>query len=119
MDILKRWLISSLSLFAAAWLVPGIRAEGNTLAVYFGMAIILGLINLTVKPILTLLSLPITILSLGLFMLVVNAIMLWLASAIAVGLFNIGFYVDGFWPAFLGALIVSIASMILSSLWPE
>jgi putative membrane protein len=116
MDILKRWLISSLSLFAAAWLVPGIRAEGNALAVYFVMAVILGLINLTVKPILTLLTLPVTILTLGLFILVLNALMLLLASAIAVKLFNIGFYVDGFWPAFLGALIVSVASMILSSL---
>jgi len=115
MNILRRWLISSLSLFAAAWLVPGIRAEGNTLAVYIVMAVILGLINLTVKPLLTLLSLPITILTLGLFILVVNAIMLWFASAIAVKLFNIGFYVDGFWSAFLGALIVSVVSMILSS----
>jgi len=119
MDLLKRWLISSLSLFAAAWLVPGIRAEGNALAVYFVMAVILGLINLTVKPILTLLSLPITILTLGVFILVLNALMLWLASAVAVKLFNIGFYVDGFWSAFLGALIVSVASMILSSLLPE
>jgi putative membrane protein len=83
MNILRRWLISSLSLFAAAWLVPGIRAEGNTLAVYIVMAVILGLINLTVKPLLTLLSLPITILTLGLFILVVNAIMLWFASAIS------------------------------------
>jgi putative membrane protein len=116
MDILKRWLISSISLFAAAGLVPGIRAEGNALAVYFVMAVILGLINLTVKPILTLLSLPITILTLGLFMLVVNAVMLWFASAVAVNLFHIGFYVDGFWSAFLGALIVSVVSMILSSL---
>jgi len=113
--MLKRWLISSLSLFAAAWLVPGIRAEENALAVYFVMAVILGLINLTIKPILTLLSLPITILTLGLFLLVLNALMLWFASAVAVKLFNIGFYVDGFWPAFLGALIVSVVSMVLSS----
>ncbi|MBI4699307.1 MAG: phage holin family protein [Nitrospirae bacterium] len=116
MNMLKRWLISSLSLFAAAWIVPGIRAEGNALAVYFVMAVILGLINLLVKPILILLSLPITILTLGLFILVVNAVMLLFASAIAVKLFNVGFYVEGFWPAFLGALVVSVVSMILSSL---
>ncbi|RJR22785.1 MAG: phage holin family protein [Nitrospiraceae bacterium] len=115
MEILKRWLISGVSLFAAAWIVPGISTEGDSLTVYLVMAIILGLINLTVKPVLTLLSLPITVLTLGLFMLVVNAIMLWLASAIAVKLFNLGFYVDGFWSAFLGALIVSVVSMILSS----
>ena len=115
MDILKRCLISSLSLFAAPWIVPDIRAEGNTLAVYFVMTIILGLINLTVQPILTLLSLPITILTLGLFILVVNAFMLWFASAVAVTLFNIGFHVDGFWSALLGALIVSVVPMMLSS----
>ncbi len=117
--MLKRWLISSLSLFAAAYLVPGIRAEGNAVTVFIVMAVILGLINVTLKPILILLSLPITILTLGLFMLVVNALMLWFASAIAVKLFNIGFYVDGFGSAFLGALIVSVVSMILSALIPD
>lgn len=117
--MLKRWMISSLALFAAAWIVPGIRAEGNALIVYLLMAVILGLINLTVKPVLLLLSLPITLLTLGLFMLIVNAFMLWLASAVAVRLFQIGFYVDGFGPAFLGALIVSVVSMFLSFLLPD
>jgi len=119
MNLLIRWIISSFSLFIAAWLVPGIRVEGNAWSVYIVMAAIFGLINLTVRPILSLLSLPITILTLGLFILVLNALMLWLASTIAVKLFRVGFYIDGFWSAFLGALIVSAVSIILSALFKK
>jgi putative membrane protein len=114
MNLLIRWIITSFSLFVAAWLVPGIRVEGNAWGVYAVMAIILGLINAIIRPILKLLSLPIIILTLGLFLLVINGITLWMASALAIKVFHVGFYVDGFWSAFLGALIVSIVSMILS-----
>jgi putative membrane protein len=79
------------------------------------MAVILGLINAIVRPILQLLSLPLIMLTLGLFLLFINGITLWMASAIAVKVFHVGFYVDGFWSAFLGALIVSIVSVILSA----
>lgn len=115
MDLLIRWIITSFSLFVAAWLVPGIRVEGNAWGAYAVMAVILGLINAVVRPILQLLSLPIIMLTLGLFLLFINGITLWMASAIAVKVFHVGFYVDGFWSAFLGALIVSIVSMILSA----
>ena len=116
MNLLVRWGIVSFSLFIAAWLVPGIRVEGNAWAVYAVMAVILGLINAVIRPILRLLSLPLIILSLGLFLLIINGITLWLASAIAVHWFHVGFYVHGFWSALLGALIVSIVSVILSAL---
>ena len=116
MNLLVRWGIVSFSLFIAAWLVPGIRVEGNAWAVYAVMAVILGLINAVIRPILRLLSLPLIILSLGLFLLIINGITLWLASAIAVHWFHVGFYVHGFWSAFLGSLIVSIVSVILSAL---
>jgi len=116
MNLLLRWIIASFSLFVAAWLVPGIRVEGNAWGVYAVMALILGLINAVIRPILKLLSLPIIILTLGLFLLVINGITLWMASALAVKVFHVGFYVDSFWSALLGALIVSIVSMILSSL---
>jgi len=116
MNLLIRWIISSFSLFVAAWLVPGIRVQGNAWVVYAVMAVILGLINAVVRPILRLLSLPLIMLTLGLFLLFINGITLWIASAIAVKLFHVGFYVDTFWSALLGALIVSIVSMILSSL---
>jgi len=116
MKLLIRWVVVGLSLFVAAWLVPGIRVEGNAWIVYAVMAVILGLVNAVVRPLLRLLSCPLIILTLGLFVLVINGLTLWLASSIAVNWFHVGFYVDGFWPAFLGALIVSIVSVILSAL---
>jgi len=116
MKLLIRWVVVGLSLFVAAWLVPGIRIEGNAWIVYAVMAVILGLVNAVVRPVLRLLSCPLIILTLGLFVLVINGLTLWLASSIAVNWFHVGFYVDGFWPAFLGALIVSIVSVILSAL---
>ncbi len=116
MRLLIRWAIVGFSLFVAAWLVPGIRIQGNAWFVYTVMAIILGLVNALVRPILKFLTCPLIILTLGLFILVINAMTLWLASAIAVGWFHVGFYVDGFWSAFLGALIVSIVSVVLTTL---
>ena len=80
------------------------------------MAIILGLVNAVVRPLLKVLSCPLIVLTLGLFVLVINGITLYLASAIAVSWFHVGFYVDGFWSAFLGALIVSIVSVVLTAL---
>ena len=116
MKLLIRWVITGLSLFVAAWLVPGIRVDdANAWVAVAVMAIILGLVNAIVRPVLTLLSCPLIILTLGLFVLVINGLTLWLASTIAVSWFGIGFYVDGFWAAFLGALIVSIVSVILST----
>lgn len=119
MKILIRWVIVSLALFVAAWLVPGIRVEGNAWVVYAAMAVILGLVNAIVRPVLKFLTCPLIILTLGIFVLVINGLTLWLASAIAVNWFHVGFYVDGFWPAFLGALIVSIVSVVLSALVKE
>ncbi|RLC99816.1 MAG: phage holin family protein [Chloroflexi bacterium] len=119
MKLLIRWIITSLALLAAAWLVPGIRVVGSGWIVYAVMAVILGLVNAIVRPILKFLTCPLIILTLGLFVLVVNGITLWLASAIAVSWFHVGFYVDGFWAAFLGALIVSVVTVILSALVRE
>src|SRR5579863_3446979 len=98
MKLLIRWIISSLSLFVAAWLVPGIRVESSGLAVFAAMALILGLVNAFVRPLLKLLSCPLILLTLGLFILVINGFTLWLASAIAVNFFHVGFHVDGFFP---------------------
>lgn len=119
MKLLIRWLITSFSLFVAAWLVPGIRVQGNAWAIFAIMAVILGLVNAVVRPVLKLLSCPLIILTLGLFVLVINGVTLWLASVIAVRWFHVGFYVEGFWPAFLGALIVSIVSVVLTGLVKE
>lgn len=119
MKLLIRWVIVAFSLFVAAWLVPGIRVEGNAWLIFAVMAVILGFVNAVVRPILTLLTCSLVILTLGLFVLVINALTLWLASSIAVNWFHVGFYVDGFWAAFLGALIVSIVSVILSAVVRE
>jgi putative membrane protein len=95
----------------AAQVVPGIRIEGaGTLA---GAALLLGIVNAFVRPVLIILTLPITILTLGLFLLVVNA-----ATFGLVALFLKGFHVDGFLPALLGSLIVSFTGWIGSSLLP-
>ena len=116
MKLLIRWVITGLSLFVAAWVVPGIRVDdGNAWIAVAAMAVILGLVNAIVRPLLALLSCPLIILTLGLFVLVINGLTLWLASSIAVNWFGVGFYVTGFWPAFWGALIVSIVSVILST----
>ena len=116
MKLLVRWVITSLALFAAAWLVPGIVVEGSGWGVYAAMAVILGLINAIVRPLLKLMTCPLILLTLGFFVLIINGLTLWLSSTIAANWFNVGFYVDGFWSAFWGALIVSVVSVVLSAL---
>jgi putative membrane protein len=116
--LLVRWFISALALLAAAWLVPGIRVDGNAWVAYAGMAVVLGLVNAVIRPLLKLLTCPLILLTLGLFVLVVNALTLLLAAKIAAAM-GIGFHVDGFAPAFLGALIVSVVTVILSAVAGE
>ena len=116
MKLVIRWFITAVSLFVAAWLIKGIRVEGNAWVVFAIMAIILGLVNALIRPILKLLSCPLIILTLGLFVLVINGISLWLASKIAVNWFHVGFYVRGFWAAFWGSLVVSVVSIALNAL---
>ncbi len=115
MKLLIRWAITALSLFAAAWVVPGIHVDDSRgWVVYAAMAVILSLVNALIRPLLKMLTCPLIVLTLGLFTLVVNAISMLIASTIANNLFKVGFYIDGFWPAFWGALIVSVVSVILS-----
>jgi putative membrane protein len=119
MKLLIRWVITSLALFVAAWLVPGIQVDADGWVIYAVMAVILGLVNAIVRPLLKLLTCPLILLTLGLFVLIINGVTLWLASAIAIHWFGVGFYVTDFWSAFLGALIVSIITVILSALVRE
>jgi putative membrane protein len=110
-------LITTFALFVAAWLVPGITVDdARGWIVYAVMAVILGLVNAIIRPILKLLTCPLILLTLGLFVLVINALTLWLASSIAVNWFRVGFYVKGFWSALLGSLIVSAVSILLNAL---
>ncbi|RQH21160.1 phage holin family protein [Okeania hirsuta] len=100
------WLMATLSLLITAFVVPGVRVESIPAAAV--AAIVLGLVNAFVKPVLTVLTLPLTILTLGLFLLVVNGISLSLA-----GYFTPGLEVDGFWPAVLGAIVLSFVSSFI------
>ena len=113
MKLLIRWAIVAFSLFVAALFVPGIHVDGGGWVVYAVMAVILGLVNAFVRPLLKLLTCPLIILTLGLFTLVVNALTLLLSAWVA-NYFGVGFYINGFWPAFWGALIVSIVSVMLN-----
>jgi putative membrane protein len=114
--LIVSWLITAVALVTAAYVVPGIHVTGNDgFIVVLAMAVILGLVNVLVKPFLSFLSCGLIVLSLGLFLVVINALSLWLSSWIAQNVFNVGFVVDGFWPALWGSIIVSIVSFILSS----
>lgn len=114
MKFLLRWVIIAVSLFAAAYFLPGIRVSGNGWVAYAAMAAILSVVNMLIRPILKFFSFPLILLTLGLFLLVINALTLWLSSYLAVHYFQVGFHIDNFITAFLGALIVSIVSSVLS-----
>ncbi len=110
MSLLLRWLFSAMSLMLVAYFVPGIAVVSFYSALW--AALVLGLANALIRPILVILTLPINILTLGLFTLVINALLFWLASTVVKG-----FSVSGFWPAFWGALATSIVSGILNSVF--
>ena len=112
MNPLVRLLINAAALWAATQLVSGISYTGGW-PLLFAVALVFGVLNMLVKPILFFLTLPFFLVTLGLFTLVLNAAMLWLTSALSESL-GLGFRVEGFWAAFLGALVVSIVSFALS-----
>ena len=117
------WLVvNALALAAAAWLVDGIRVTGPTTSdqviTLVLVGLIFGAINAVVAPVIKLLSLPFIILTLGLFLLVINAVMLMLAAGISSAL-DLGFHVDGFWSAVLGAIVFTIATWVLELVLPD
>ena len=112
MPFIVRLLVTAAALWVATRLVPGVSFEGGWLP-FLGVALIFGVVNATIRPVAKLLTLPLIIVTLGLFALVVNGLMLWLTSALSAAL-GLGFQVSGFWPAFWGALVVSLVSTILS-----
>lgn len=116
MKLILRWLIIAVSLYVAVLIVPGITVEGDAWVVFSVMAVILGLVNALIRPILKFFSCGLIILTLGLFVFVVNAATFLLASNIAQSWFNVGFYVDSFWSALLGSLVVSVVTVILSKI---
>jgi putative membrane protein len=123
-SLLIRWFINAVALAAAAYLVPMIIPNGIVVAgepawlSVVIMALIFGLINALIRPLLKLVTCPLILLTLGLFTLIINGLMLWLASWIGQQL-DVGFVVNGFWAAVLGALIISVVSFVLSLIFRE
>lgn len=115
MRFLLNWLLTSISIAIATFIVPGIAPFGPTDAwlSFAFVGLFLGLVKSLVKPLITVISLPVTFLTLGVFQLVVNSFMLELASWLSVNLLGSGISISGFWSAFVGAIIVSIMCSIL------
>jgi putative membrane protein len=111
--LIIRWAILAVAILVTAWIIPGIQIQGSGVMVAILVAVILGFANAIIRPILILLSCGCIVLTLGLFLLVVNAATLLITSWVSQRL-GIGFYVNGFWPALLGSLVISVISFILS-----
>lgn len=109
MELILVWILNAVALLIVAYILPGITVASFGSALI--AALVLGLLNTLVKPVLILLTLPITIVTLGLFLLVLNALVFWLAGSILKG-----FQVNGFWWALLGAFVYSVVSGLLSRL---
>ena len=110
---LQSWVINTLAVFAAVYIVPGIHLDKNSsLLVPFSASLVLGILNAFIRPILMFLALPLLIFTLGLFTLVINALLLYFVGF----LLQPAFQVDGFMAAFLGAIIISIVSVMLNIL---
>jgi putative membrane protein len=115
-----RWLITSIAVAVAILVVPGIdRTGGNAIAAILVTAAVLGLANASLRPLLNFLSLGCIIATLGLFTLVVNAIVLLAAGWISANIFHTGFEIHGFWPAFWGSIVISVVSFFLSVFLPD
>lgn len=105
-----RWFVTAVAVFVAAWIVPGIDYSNFTGLAF--ASLLLGIINAMVRPILLILCLPLILVTMGLFILVLNALLLWFVSGILPGS---SFTVSGFWAAFWGGLVISIVSWLLSA----
>ena len=106
------WILNAIAVLAVAYLYPGVQVEDWKAAAV--AALVLGLVNTLVKPVLVILTLPVTIVTLGLFLLVLNALLFWGVASVVPG-----FHVSGFWAAVLGAILYSLIGWLLSMLIPE
>jgi putative membrane protein len=111
MRIFLVWIFNAMALIAVAYLLPGIKVDGFTSALI--AALVLGLVNTLIRPLLVLLTLPITVLTLGFFILLINGFLFWFVGSVLKG-----FVVDGYWTAVIGAILYSIFSWAMSTLLP-
>lgn len=107
MNILVHWLLATSALIVSAFLIPGVHVESLLSAL--AAAVVLGFLNIFIKPILIILTLPVTVLTLGLFTLVINALLILLASAVVPG-----FRVDGFWWAVLFSIVLALVNVVFN-----
>jgi putative membrane protein len=112
MRLLLQWLVNALALFALPYLFTSITVDSFVTALI--VAVVLGLINTLIRPLLVILTLPVTIVTLGLFIFIINGLLFW-----AVGSFVPGFHVAGFWSGVFGAIVYSLISWALSALIPK
>ncbi len=116
-DFIIKWLLTALGVAASIWIVPGLATvgENSTLAIAL-FALVLALINIFIKPLFEIISLPITVLTLGIFYLVLNALMLELAAWLTKNIFANGIAINDFFSAVLGSLVISIFTAIAISI---
>jgi putative membrane protein len=112
MRLLLKWILSAIAVWIVAQVVPGISVHGPVAALI--AALVIGFVNATLGTFLKIITFPLTLLTLGLFWFVINALMLELASAVVPG-----FHVRGFGPAFIGAIVLSLVNMLLKTLLPS
>ena len=110
MKLLIKWLLAAVALLCVAYLYSGV--EVRTFGAALIAALVIGLCNAIVRPVLVILTLPVTVITLGLFLLVINALMFWAASSLS----GNGFQVHGFWAAMIGSVLYSIISLVIQSL---
>jgi putative membrane protein len=115
-----RWIITAIAVAVAILVVPGIQHSGDqALVAILVTAAILGLLSAFIRPILAFLSCGCIVATLGLFMLVINALVLLMAGWVSTNVFHTGFQIDGFWPAFWGSIVISVVSFFLSVFLPD
>ncbi len=118
MNFIIRWLVTAIAVGVAVWIVPGIELLGGSDA-WVGIALfglILSLINISIKPLMQILSLPITVITLGIFYVVVNTLMLYIAAWLANGIFQVGLVIGSFGSAFVASIVISVVSALVNSL---
>jgi putative membrane protein len=113
-SFLVRLLINAAALWVATRMVPGVGYTGGWVA-FLGVALVFGVVNTFIGTVTKVLVFPLILVTLGLFIFVINGLMLWLTSRMAEAL-GLGFHVDGFWPAFWGALVISLVSAVLNAM---
>ena len=116
-DFLSRWLALAVAAGVMVWLLPGMRPVGEpALWGVAAFALFMALLDASIKPVIRLVSLPLTILTFGVFALVLNWLFMRLASWLAVSVFGVGVFIDGFWWSVLGSVIMAVVSGVVSSI---